>query len=120
LLYFLRDNQKQDASFIEKEMKNICASYQRTVVSYLLSQLEKAAKEHNIKDVCLAGGVSANSELRLRFKEMCERNDWRAFIPAFEYCTDNAAMIGITAHFKYEAKDFGELTDVPQTSWSIE
>lgn len=120
LLYFLRDHQKQDADFIEKEMKNICASYQRTVVTYLLSQLEKAAKEHQVKDICLAGGVSANSELRQRFKEMCERNGWRAFIPPFAYCTDNAAMIGITAHFKYEAKDFGQLTDVPQTTWSIE
>jgi N6-L-threonylcarbamoyladenine synthase len=120
LLYFLRDQKKLDNDFIEKEMNHICASYQHTVVSYLLSQLEKAAKEHNIKDICLAGGVSANSELRLRFKEMCEHHGWRAFIPAFEYCTDNAAMIGITAHFKYEAKDFGQLTDVPQTSWSIE
>lgn len=119
LLYFLRDNMKKDNTFIEKEMAHICASYQRTVVAYLINQLEKAAKEIGVKDLCLAGGVSANSELRKRFKEICERNGWNAFIPPFEYCTDNAAMIGISAYFKYQEKDFGKLTDVPLTSWNI-
>lgn len=119
LLYFLRDNMKKDNTFIERELTHISASYQHTVVTYLLNQLEKAAKELEIKDICLAGGVSANSELRKRFKEMCDRNNWNAFIPPFEYCTDNAAMIGITAHFKYEAQDFGQLTDTPLTSWKI-
>jgi len=119
LLYFLRDNLKHEKDFIERELPHICASYQHTVVSYLITQLEKAAKELGIRDICLAGGVSANTELRKRFKEMCDRNGWTAFIPPFEYCTDNAAMIGISAHFKYEAKDYGALTDVPLTSWKI-
>ncbi len=119
LLYFLRDNMKNDSGFIERELPHICASYQNTVVTYLISQLEKAAKEIGIKDICLAGGVSANSELRRRFEQMCTNNGWNAFIPAFEYCTDNAAMIGITAHFKYQEKDFGRLTDVPLTNWKL-
>jgi len=106
LLYFLRDRQKQDASFIQNELVHVCASYQRTIVDYLLKQLEAAATDLGLQDLCLAGGVSANSELREKFRSMCETNKWRAFIPPFEYCTDNAAMIGIGGYFKFQKGEF--------------
>ena len=120
LLYFLRDQIKQQPDFITQEMENICASYQYTLISYLIQQLEKAALDLNIDQLCLAGGVSANSELRNRFGEMCQRNGWKGFIPPFEYCTDNAAMIGIAGYFKYQQKQWGRLTDVPQTNWDLQ
>lgn len=119
LLYFLRDRQKEDNNFIQREIHHICASYQNTIVSYLLHQVKSAARQLNIKDICLAGGVSANSELRSKFKEMCDKNEWRSFIPPFEYSTDNAAMIGISAYFKLKSGEVGSLTDVPMATWKI-
>lgn len=113
LLYFLQRHIKDDEAFIEKEMVNICASYQRVLVRYLLDVLFKAAEHHNIKTICLAGGVSANSLLRKRFNEECAQKQIAAFIPPFEYCTDNAAMIGIVAYFKYLEKNFAPLNSVP-------
>ncbi len=113
LLYFLREKNNEDSTFIAKEVNNICASYQRTIVDYLLKQMEAAAKHYDVKDVCLAGGVSANSELRKKFKTMADKNGWNAFIPPFSFCTDNAAMIGIAGYFKYEAKDFAPITATP-------
>ncbi len=113
LLYFLREKNNEDSTFIAKEVNNICASYQRTIVDYLLKQMEAAAKHYSVKDVCLAGGVSANSELRKKFKTMADKNGWNAFIPPFSFCTDNAAMIGIAGYFKYEAKDFAPITATP-------
>ena len=97
------ENRKQ---FIEENLNDICASIQHRIVTILLNKLKKAAIQTGIKDVCLAGGVSANSGLRKSFTELCEKNNWNAFIPAFEYCTDNAGMIAITAYYKYLAKDF--------------
>jgi N6-L-threonylcarbamoyladenine synthase len=76
----------------------------------LLKKYKKAALQTGITDLCIAGGVSANSGLRKEFVEMCERNKWNAFIPPFEYCTDNAAMIAITAYYKYLQKDFADLS----------
>ena len=96
--------------FIEKNLADICASIQFRIVDILLKKLKRAAIQTGIKELCIAGGVSANSGLRESFKELCERNKWKAFIPAFEYCTDNAAMIAITAHYKYLAKDFSGLS----------
>jgi len=112
LLYFLRDNSK-DETFVQQELANICASYQRTLVDYLLIQLEKAAKQQGIAELCIAGGVSANSELRSKFLKMCDNNGWKGYIPDFTYCTDNAGMIGIAAYFKYLNQDFSELSDSP-------
>ena len=82
-------------------------------MSILLNKLKKAAKETGIKNVCLAGGVSANSGLRRAFKELGEKLKWKTFIPAFEYCTDNAAMIAITGYYKYLEKDFVGLNVSP-------
>jgi N6-L-threonylcarbamoyladenine synthase len=78
-----------------------------------MNKLKKAAKETGIKEVCIAGGVSANSGLRRALKETGDQLGWQTYIPAFEYCTDNAAMIAITAYYKYLAKDFAPLSISP-------
>lgn len=119
LLYFLREEMAKDPSFIERELKHICASYQKTLVDYLLLNFSKAADQYGIQDLCLAGGVSANSELRRKFYLMCEKHGRNAFIPPFEYCTDNAAMIGIAAYYQYMNGDFADLSAAPKPSWKV-
>ena len=104
------ENRKQ---FIEENLADICASVQHRIVSILINKLKKAAKEYGIHQVCIAGGVSANSGLRKVLKETGEKMGWQTYIPAFEYCTDNAAMIAITAHFKYLENDFSDLSISP-------
>ncbi|MHA4807804.1 tRNA (adenosine(37)-N6)-threonylcarbamoyltransferase complex transferase subunit TsaD [Flavitalea flava] len=110
ILYFLQENTAKDHAFIEKNRADICASIQDRIVSILLNKLKKAALQTGIRDLCLAGGVSANSGLRKAFREMGARHNWDTFIPPFEYCTDNAAMIAITGHYKYLAGDFAPLS----------
>jgi N6-L-threonylcarbamoyladenine synthase len=119
LLYFLREQKAADAGFIEREMSHICASYQHTITEYLIHKFFAAARELNIRDVALAGGVSANSELRRKFLEAAAMNHQRAFIPPFQYCTDNAAMIGISAWFKYRKEEFCDLKTVPAASMKL-
>jgi N6-L-threonylcarbamoyladenine synthase len=99
--------------FIDENLNDICASVQARIISILLNKLKKAAEETGIKDICLAGGVSANSGLRKTFKAIGEKEKWRTFIPAFEYCTDNAAMIAITGYYKFLKKDFTGLSVSP-------
>jgi N6-L-threonylcarbamoyladenine synthase len=94
-------------------MADICASVQSRIVSILLNKLKKAAYQTGITNVCIAGGVSANSGLRNSFKKMGIEERWKTFIPAFEYCTDNAAMIAITGYYKYLAGIFEDLSVVP-------
>lgn len=106
ILYFLQKETKSDPEFIQKNLSDLCASIQERIISILLKKFKKAALQTGITDLCIAGGVSANSGLRNAFKEMCAKNNWRSFIPPFEYCTDNAAMIAITAYYKYFEKDF--------------
>jgi tRNA N6-adenosine threonylcarbamoyltransferase len=101
------DEKKQ---FIENNLPDICASIQQRIVTILLNKLKKAAVETGITNICLAGGVSANSGLRNHFEEMGEKYKWKTFIPAFEYCTDNAAMIAITGYYKYMAGQFSDLS----------
>lgn len=110
ILYFLQDQTAKDPGFIPGNLNDICASIQSRIVSILLNKLKKAAKQTGIKDLCLAGGVSANSGLRAAFREMGVRERWNTFIPSFEYCTDNAAMIAITGYYKYLERDFAPLT----------
>lgn len=110
VLYFL---QKQEPGFIEKNLNDLCASVQKTIINILLKKLHAAVKQTGITQVCIAGGVSANSGLRKALKESGEKNGWQTFIPPFQYCTDNAAMIAITAYYKYLAKDFVELNVSP-------
>lgn len=106
ILYFIRDEMKKNDAFLENEINNICASVQHRIVSILLSKLEKAAIQEKIDHIAIAGGVSANSALRSSLTDMCERNNWKSFIPSFQYCTDNAGMIAIAASFKYQIKEF--------------
>jgi N6-L-threonylcarbamoyladenine synthase len=114
VLYFLRDSLKQDSKFIEENLSDLCASVQHTIVEILIEKLELAANAHGINDVALAGGVSANSYLRQKLEERAHENDWRTFIPPIAYCTDNAAMIGISGYFKFLNEDFSNLDSVPQ------
>jgi len=110
ILYFLQDHTAKDPAFIRENLVDICASIQGRIISILLHKLARAAKETGVTDLCLAGGVSANSGLRNAFQEMGVRHQWRTFIPPFEYCTDNAAMIAITGYYKYLAGDFAPLS----------
>jgi N6-L-threonylcarbamoyladenine synthase len=105
-LYFIRDEKKKNPNFIKENLNDICASLQHTLVSMLLSKLEKASEQTGIRQIAIAGGVSANSGLRKALHTLAEKRKWRIFIPAFEYCTDNAAMIAIAAHYKFLQKDF--------------
>jgi N6-L-threonylcarbamoyladenine synthase len=110
VLYFLQKEMKADAAFIEKNLADICASVQKTIVQILLKKLKKAADQTGIKDLCIAGGVSANSGLREGFQTLGLQNGYKTFIPAFEYCTDNAAMIALTAYYKFLQNDFAPLS----------
>lgn len=110
ILYFLRDRIKEDPEFLEKELKNVCASIQQTIIDTLISKLNKAARKTGIKNIAIAGGVSANSGLRNALETMCKENNWTPFIPAFQFCMDNAAMIGVAAHFYYQKELFCDQT----------
>ncbi|HYD22058.1 MAG TPA: tRNA (adenosine(37)-N6)-threonylcarbamoyltransferase complex transferase subunit TsaD [Flavipsychrobacter sp.] len=119
VLYFLQKERKLDPDFAEKNRKDICASVQYTIVRMLMNKLRKAAKELGIKDIGIAGGVSANSGLRMALQETGKELGWNVYIPKFEYCTDNAAMIGITAYYKYLAGEFTDMSVTPtaRASW---
>jgi N6-L-threonylcarbamoyladenine synthase len=110
ILYFLQDHLSADPGFVQTNLNDICASIQARIVSILLNKLRKAVRKTGVSDCCIAGGVSANSGLRLAFRETGLAEGWNTFIPPFEYCTDNAAMIAITGHFKYLARDFAPLS----------
>jgi len=99
--------------FIKENLADICASIQYRIVSILINKLKKAAKETAIKNICMAGGVSANKGLRKALQETGEKMGWQTFIPAFEYCTDNAGMIAITAYYKYLNHEFADLNITP-------
>ena len=109
---FLPDAAMQK-KFISENLNDICASVQNRIVSILLNKLKKAATETGVTNICLAGGVSANSGLRKAFTELGQKMNWQTFIPAFEYCTDNAAMIAITGYYKFLEKDFTDLSVSP-------
>lgn len=114
LLYFLRDEKLKNPQFIEDHLNDICASYQQAIVGFLLSKLKKAARQFNIRHIAIAGGVSANSQLRGDLEQLQESLQWQVYIPRFEYCTDNAAMIGIVGYYKYLNKEFTDLSVSPQ------
>ena len=110
ILYFLQDHTAKDPGFITDNLADICASIQSRIVSILLNKLKKAALQTGVRDLCIAGGVSANSGLRTTFRELGRQQRWNTFVPPFEYCTDNAAMIAITGYYKYQEGDFAPLT----------
>jgi N6-L-threonylcarbamoyladenine synthase len=107
-LYFVQERQKQNPSFAEENRSDICASIQKVIVNMLLNKLIKASKELGIREIAVAGGVSANSGLRAALKSAETTRGWRVYIPKFEYCTDNAAMIAITGYYKYLRNEFTE------------
>ncbi|MBK7762494.1 MAG: tRNA (adenosine(37)-N6)-threonylcarbamoyltransferase complex transferase subunit TsaD [Bacteroidetes bacterium] len=113
ILYFLQAEQKKDTDFIEKHRNDLCASIQHTIIQILIQKLIKASKQTGIKEICIAGGVSANSGLRKALHETGSKQRWNTYIPKFEYCTDNAAMIAITAYYKYLAGEFADLETTP-------
>jgi len=112
ILYFLQKEVKKNAEFINSNKNDLCASIQYTIVSYLVSQLEKAIIETGVKNIGIAGGVAANSALRNELVELANKHKGGAFIPKFEYCTDNAAMIAFAGKIKFDQEKFGTLTDV--------
>lgn len=105
-LYFLKKEVAVNPNFIQENLNDLCASVQHSVVTILMKKLRRAARETGIRQVAIAGGVSANSGLRAALEKMGEEEGWQTFIPAFQYCTDNAGMIGVAAYFKYLANDF--------------
>ncbi len=107
VLYFL---QKQEPGFIDAHLNDLCASVQYTIVEILMKKLKKAIQQTGIREICIAGGVSANSGLRAGVQELGKKTNCKAYLPKFEYCTDNAAMIAITAHYKFMAGAFDDLS----------
>lgn len=114
-LYFLRDRLKEDPDFIEKHKADLCASIQKTIVDFLLKKVERAAIDHRVRQVAIAGGVSANSLLRSELQRICQKHHWQAFIPPFSFCTDNAAMVASAAYFKYHKGEFADISLPPYT-----
>ncbi|MGB3179887.1 MAG: tRNA (adenosine(37)-N6)-threonylcarbamoyltransferase complex transferase subunit TsaD [Cyclobacteriaceae bacterium] len=112
-MYFLRDQVKKEPEFIPNNLPDICASIQRTLINMLMTKLRRAARETGIKEVAIAGGVSANSGLRNALQAEADKQGWNVYIPAFEYCTDNAGMIAMAAHYQYLAGNFASLDVSP-------
>lgn len=123
ILYFLQNagkshmykpellaTEEEKNKFIQDNLADLCASIQYRIVSILMSKLKKAAVETGIRHICIAGGVSANSGLRTALQEAGKKHGWKTYIPDFQYCTDNAGMIAITAYYKYLAGDFDTLS----------
>ena len=119
LLYFLKKELAKDEHFIDENLDDICASYQYTIVKSLFKKLVKACKEYEISHVAIAGGVSANSHLRSELERIGRQEGWKTYIPKFEYCTDNAAMIAITGHYKYLNSDFVGQDIVPNARMKL-
>lgn len=112
-LYFLRDRLAEDPEYIEKHKADLCASIQQCIVGFLIKKLEKAVKQSGVKQIAIAGGVSANSLLRSELQRLGGRHRWQVFIPKFQFCTDNAAMVGIAGYFKYLKGDFADISLPP-------
>lgn len=112
ILYFLQKEKLHNLNFIQENRDDLCASIQQTIIDILMKKLVAAVKQTGIKQVCIAGGVSANSGLRQALQDYGKRYHWHTHIPAFQYCTDNAGMIAITAYYKYLAGEFATLDEV--------
>ena len=118
-LYFLRDRLKEDMDFIDNNIKDLSASLQYTIIDILMEKLIKASKTTGIENIAIAGGVAANSGLRSSLLDEGNKRGWKVFIPEFRFTTDNAAMIAITAYYKYLAKDFADQSISPLARYSI-
>jgi len=118
-LYFVQNNLQKNENFIKENLNDICASYQHHLIEVLLKNAKNLLKETGIKHLAIAGGVSANSELRKQIKNLEGELKIKTFIPKFEYCTDNAAMIGITGYYKFLMNEFSDLNCIPLTRMSL-
>lgn len=118
-LYFIQEETKKSPKFIEENLNDICASYQAHLIKYLLKNLLAVSKETNIKQIAIAGGVSANLGLRKELDILGKKHNWQTFVPKFEYCTDNAAMIAITGYYKFLKKEFCGLDATPLARYHI-
>jgi len=112
-LYLVRDETKKDPEFVRKRQNDLCASFQKSIVTILIDKLTLAAESTGIKEIAIAGGVSANSGLRSALQASAEKLGWNIFIPKMEFCTDNAAMIAITGYYKFLAKEFADSDIIP-------
>ena len=119
ILYFLRDKTKEQPDFVQQNLTDICASVQKTLIKTLLKKLVQASKDFGIKELAIAGGVSANSGLRQTLQEYAGKYYWNVYIPAFQYCTDNAGMIAMAAHFQYLKQDFASQYVSPEPRLKI-
>jgi N6-L-threonylcarbamoyladenine synthase len=106
ILYFLQKNSAINSNFISENLNDLCASIQQTIIEILIKKIKTCAKDLNINQIAIAGGVSANSGLRIALLDVGRENHWEVFIPKFEYCTDNAAMIAITGRYLFDNKQF--------------
>ncbi|MAU72681.1 MAG: tRNA (adenosine(37)-N6)-threonylcarbamoyltransferase complex transferase subunit TsaD [Pseudozobellia sp.] len=106
ILYFIQKETAKNPNFIEENLVDICASIQKTIIGILMDKLKKAVKQTGIKSIAIGGGVSANSGIRTALRTAEKNRDWKTYIPKFEYCTDNAAMIGIVGYLKFNEMDF--------------
>jgi len=121
ILYFIQQKVSEQSGFLENEhnLQDVCASIQKRIVSILLKKLTLAAKELKINNIAIAGGVSANSGLRKDLISLAEKENWNVFIPKFEYCTDNGAMIAIAGYHKYLKQDFASQEIAPIARWAV-
>ncbi len=119
ILYFLQRERKKNPNFVSEHLNDICASIQHSIVLILMDKLQKAVKQTGIEELAIGGGVSANSGIRKALQQIEKEKGWRIHIPKFEYCTDNAAMIGIVGYLKYLNKDFSERTISAQARYRL-
>ncbi|MCC9135146.1 tRNA (adenosine(37)-N6)-threonylcarbamoyltransferase complex transferase subunit TsaD [Pontibacter silvestris] len=119
VLYFLKDKTKDNPDFVPENLPDICASVQKTLIKTLLKKLVQASKDLNINEIAIAGGVSANTGLRQTLQDFAKKYKWNVYVPAFEYCTDNAAMIAMAAHFQYLKDDFATQYVSPEPKLKI-
>ena len=118
-LYLIRDGKISNPDFVEKHKNDLCASFQYRVVSILIDKITKASTQTGIKEIAIAGGVAANSGLRNALKQAADTHNWKVYIPKMQYCTDNAAMIGITGYFKFLRKEFAGYDLVPKARFEF-
>lgn len=119
IMNFINNNKQKDPAFVDRELDHICASIQHIIIETLMKKLILAANDLNIKEIAIAGGVSANSGLRNAIIYYGKKYNWNTYIPKFDYCTDNAAMIAITAHYKYLKKEFVDQSVSPLSRLKI-
>lgn len=119
ILYFIQKETKENPNFIQENLNDLCASIQKTIVDILMEKIISAAEETGINQIAIAGGVSANSEIRNRLNELAKTGNYKTFVPKFEYTTDNAAMIAMVGQLKFERNEFDELTSKSVSKYSL-